>query len=199
MCILDHVWGESAGADRVWSQFAGMRPSLLAGRHIMVLQAYIDDSVDDDSGVFVLAGYVSTAEKWAQFSAEWEAMLPRAIRNKTGKFRFKMSEMAERGRWDDIKAFHNIICRYAQLSVSTVINKYDVENVFRRLRCHAIVDGWQKVPVDIKSFKIGWGNPYYVSLRLLIDSFHISILNNPQNLGIKEPVDFYFDDMFEKS
>ncbi len=41
-----------------------------------MLQAYIDDSGSGGPPpVFVLAGYVSTAEKWEVFSAEWVAVL----------------------------------------------------------------------------------------------------------------------------
>jgi hypothetical protein len=41
-----------------------------------MLQAYIDDSGNDGkSPVFVLAGYVSTTEKWETFSDEWDAVL----------------------------------------------------------------------------------------------------------------------------
>ena len=39
----------------------------------MVLEGYVDDSGSSpDGNVFVLAGYISTAEKWAEFSSEWE-------------------------------------------------------------------------------------------------------------------------------
>ena len=40
------------------------------------MQAFVDESYDDDSGVFVMAGCISTAEAWVQFSKEWEEMLP---------------------------------------------------------------------------------------------------------------------------
>lgn len=57
MKILDHKWGESNGADRFWSHFAGMRPSLIGSRYLMIYQAYIDDSVTA-GGMFVLGGAV---------------------------------------------------------------------------------------------------------------------------------------------
>ena len=40
----------------------------------MVLQAFIDDSGSDPTGrVFMLAGYVATAEQWNRFSVGWDA------------------------------------------------------------------------------------------------------------------------------
>jgi hypothetical protein len=61
----------------------------------MAIQAYMDDSFSP-GGVHVLAGYVAPAESWAAFSKEWEQLLPRALPGKTGKYRFKMKEMARR-------------------------------------------------------------------------------------------------------
>jgi len=73
---------------------AGMRPSAAVRQPIMVLQAYIDDSYKRN-GEFVLAGHIATAESWAKFAKEWEALLPSAgTLASNGNYHFKMSEMA---------------------------------------------------------------------------------------------------------
>ena len=41
----------------------------------MALEAYIDDSGRGQGSVFVLAGLVSSAERWASFAEEWQAIL----------------------------------------------------------------------------------------------------------------------------
>jgi hypothetical protein len=46
--------------------FTGQPP---AWRLLMTLQAYIDES-SDENGVFVLAGCISDAESWAAFTKE---------------------------------------------------------------------------------------------------------------------------------
>ena len=57
----------------------------------MVFQAFIDDSGNEpQSQIFVLAGFISTHKKWAEFSDEWQAEL-----NKEPKLDyFKMHEAA---------------------------------------------------------------------------------------------------------
>ena len=89
MGILDHVWGESPAADRVWAQVSGMAPRLANYCLLMVLQAFIDDSYKSD-GVYVLAGFVATAEAWANFARDWEELLPLGVRDRDGKFHFKL-------------------------------------------------------------------------------------------------------------
>ena len=97
----------------------------------MVVQAYIDDSYKN-GGVHVLAGYLSTAEAWSEFSREWEEILPRAVRNQnSGKYRFKMNEMAH--RMDDVPIFYNAIQKYAKYSVSVLIDEKDVVRAKERI------------------------------------------------------------------
>ena len=54
-------------------------PSKKRGSRLMLmLKAFIDDSHSGPTGpVFVLAGYISTAEKWASFAEKWQAILGR--------------------------------------------------------------------------------------------------------------------------
>jgi hypothetical protein len=74
MSALDrHVWEVSPAADRVWSQVVGLRPAEAEKRLLMSLRAFIDDSYTD--AVYVLAGHVSTAARWAEFAKEWEKLL----------------------------------------------------------------------------------------------------------------------------
>src|SRR3981081_2765566 len=93
--LHDHVWGISPGADRVWAQIAGVAPSTRPWERLfVVLQAFIDESYTENGG-FVLAGYIASAGAWAEFASEWESLLPFAMQGKSGKHRFKMSEMAQ--------------------------------------------------------------------------------------------------------
>jgi hypothetical protein len=89
----------------------------------VVLQAFIDESVTPTS-TFVMAGYIATAEAWAQFSREWEALLPLTMRSSSSaKRRFKMNEMAQ--YMDRVPAFYHVIERHALFSLSC---KIDVDN-----------------------------------------------------------------------
>src|SRR5689334_2240194 len=90
--LLAHTWGVSSGADRVWTQIAGMAPSGRPWERLFVVfQAFIDESYDADC--FAFAGYIATAEQWAHFAKEWEELLPLyGKRNKSGNLVFKMSQ-----------------------------------------------------------------------------------------------------------
>jgi len=57
-----------------------------------MLQAFIDDSGwDGRSPVFVLAGYVSTPERWQSFSAEWQSVLAQAKPRPLKVFKMKQA------------------------------------------------------------------------------------------------------------
>lgn len=93
-----------------------------------MFQAYMDESEGAD-GTLVIGGFISTVEKWAQFSREWEELLPygqlknrkqphgtalsrfkphdeRRPEGNAERFHFKMSEMAaSEGGLERSKAF----------------------------------------------------------------------------------------------
>jgi hypothetical protein len=64
-------------------------------RRLLMLQAFIDDSQEDP--VFVMAGYIAPAERWALFSDRWKTILEIAPRLEY----FKMKEAyARRGQFN---------------------------------------------------------------------------------------------------
>lgn len=148
----------------------------------MVLQAYVDDSYTEN-GVFVLAGYVATAAAWASFSQEWEKLLPTATRGPSGKFRFKMSEMAN--QINRVPAFHCIIENHVLMAISCKIDLGDLERAKQRI--------WSD------NIQIIWGpphNPNNQVIGYLLTHFHRlryerQLLVNL--LPLDEKVDFYFD------
>ena len=103
----------------------------------MVLQpqAFIDDSYEPgDSGAFVLAGYVSSAEKWANFAREWEASLVRwGWPNKRGNLHFKMSEAASNKRWEAAAALYRHIEDHAEMALSCGFLKQDLIGAKKRV------------------------------------------------------------------
>ena len=66
----------SSPSEAVWALVSGLPTGLREQRLVMALQLYIDDSGSNpESPYFVLAGFVSTTEKWARFSDDWKALL----------------------------------------------------------------------------------------------------------------------------
>jgi hypothetical protein len=183
------VWGESAEADRIWAQVAGLAPHLAGARLFMVLQAFIDDSYDKD-GAYVLAGHVASAEAWASFAAEWAALLPRwGVQRPDGRYHFKMSEMALLPeRMARVAAFYRVLERHVVLSLSARINIGDLHRAKKR-----IVVPWTEVDWGLL------GTPFGVAYRVLMDGFHYrrntygALFPSPEN-----KVDFYFDNQSEK-
>lgn len=162
----------------------------------MVLQAYIDDSWDED-GCYVLAGYVASAEEWAAFSREWEAMLPRATLQADGHYRFKMSEMAQSPeRMSRVAGFHNVINKHVRMSIASVLDLKDHRLALERYR------------TPFPTITMDWGgfnSPFYTAFRCLMDGFHRIRSDSTQptskyfkTLPAGQPVDFYFDDSTEK-
>jgi hypothetical protein len=154
----------------------------------MILQAYIDDSLDD-TGVYVLAGYVASAESWAAFSKEWEAMLPWGTLNSRGEYHFKMSEMAlSPERMSRVPAFHKIIHDHALMSIACIMNKNDVESAKRRVRLERS---------DL--FRLNFNTHVLdLCLKLLLNTFHDQRLSHPDLFNFDGQVDFYFDDSSDK-
>ncbi|OYY67745.1 MAG: hypothetical protein B7Y47_15260 [Sphingomonas sp. 28-63-12] len=163
----------------------------------MTLQAYIDDSVDG-SGIYVLAGYISSAQRWAAFAKEWEERLPLSVLQEDGSFRFKMSEMARFGRMENVSAFHNVIARNVQMSVACVINKYDLEHSVDSLHVSIQQDN-VTIPANIEHMKDALRDPFYFTFRVLMDAFHLFRVEAPQLFPLDDVVDFYFDETTSKA
>jgi len=96
----------------------------------MPIRAYIDDSGGGVGPVFVLAGYIATAEQWAAFSDEWQAILDM----KPAVKRFKMSEAAN---WSDqqwkerLPLFYRAIENHVAAGLSLTIPYDEFRRVFR--------------------------------------------------------------------
>lgn len=148
----------------------------------MTFQAVIDDS-QDERGVFVLAGYIARAADWADFAQEWQRLLPLTHLGKSGKRRFKMSEMAQSAdKRSHLPAFFRVIERYVFASISARISTADL----RRIQARILVPG----------IEVDWGlyaNPYYVTYRCLMDKFHAARPAMTEWIPQDEKIDFIFD------
>ena len=185
MSILDHKWGESVGADRVWSHVAGMRSDLVNRRVCVVLQAFIDESYQENRE-FVFGGFIARAENWAAFSPEWEACcreygwLDRKTRKKYFHFR-KMAQISEHRR--NIPKFTKIVFKHALLAVSCRLHMGEFEAAKRRV----YVPG---VEIDFGDLE----HIYRMAFRCLMDKFHNSRDAYSEVIGPDEKVDFFFDE-----
>lgn len=58
--------------------YSGLPTDESRDRMVMALQLYVDDSGKNDPPVFVLAGFIASAESWVKFSNEWRGALSSA-------------------------------------------------------------------------------------------------------------------------
>lgn len=183
---LTPEWGVSAAQDRVWAEVSGPSPQQAGERLFVVLQAFIDESYDKD-GVFVLGGYIATAEAWENFSREWEEMLPHALQDKKGRYHFKMREMATNpDRMERVPWFFRIIEKHVLGFVSAKIDMSDLKRAVSRIRVPGVEIDWGK-----------YANPYFVTFRCLMDMFHIHRPQMAEAIPLDEKIDFYFDNHVE--
>ena len=148
------------------------------------LQAFIDESASSDE--LVLAGYIQTAEVWANFASDWEKALPFGTRAKNGKFHFHMTEMNYAGKMADVEKFSSVIDRYDLLAVSFRMNltrfRDAIAIVERRFLQQGIEIDWER-----------WSDPYYFGFRHFLEQFHHHRHLIEQDFPLTDKIDFYFD------
>lgn len=161
----------------VWALVSGLPSGQREKRPLLMLQAFIDDSgTDGRSPVFVLAGFISTVERWAAFTDEWTESLRWA-----GIEYFKMNEAAtltgqflhwsEANRDEKVVRFHRIIEEHVIHAVSLRLILSDLEYVIGH-RPEAFLK-----------------NPYYWSFWEIMTQMR----RNAHKFGLNKEIDFVFD------
>lgn len=156
----------------------GLRSDLFSDFVVMVLKAFIDDSGSGgDSPWFVLAGFASTVEKWAQFDVPWLGALysePRIEFLKTseaerlhGQFRGFTAEQRDA----KLDALICVIEQCVEWPISVRVRPSDYDNVFKG-----------RIP-EI------WDDPYYFLYHALVGS--TSLVD--RRYGEDRPLEFVMD------
>lgn len=153
----------------------------------MVLQAFIDESYDE-SGLFVMAGCISTSENWAQFSVEWEKMLPKwGLLDNQGNYHFHFREMTTPERISNIGVFLDTLYRHSLGFISIKINKNDLKRARAR--------------IFVPNMNIDWAyaeDPYFFTFRALMGMFYQS-RGEMKDYFSEEKIDFIFDNHINKN
>src|SRR4051812_17038159 len=119
---------------RVRRLVCGMPSAKRRRKPILVLFAFVDDSVDDyrteSDPLFVLAGFVAPEESWELFSDEWQERLPLVHPSNA----FKMSELATRWGENDerVMFFYRVIEKHVTGAFSCVARVKDIEGAFAK-------------------------------------------------------------------
>lgn len=173
----------SAASLRILSLVSGLPGAKRRLRVLVMLQAYMDESGEGDPDIFVLAGFVSTVERWTAFSDEWQHHLDHHSAHYRKLEYFKMAEMfserdRERCRW-----FFNVIEDHALAAISCTIPVRELRRQVSRI-------------FDDPRERAELGNPWHFAMTELTGVFvnHKEKLPNLPN----EPVDFVFDETANK-
>lgn len=139
-----------------------------------MLQCYVDGSGTGSPDLFVMAGYIAPAERWAEFSREWQERLDM----RPPLPYFKMNEMAQSpGRLERAGWFYRVIEEYVTGAISVVIPVQDLVSEVRKAP-------WPK-GLQIDHFE----NPFYYAFHSMVNG----VAHEQLNWGITQPIDFIFD------
>ncbi|MEO6806025.1 MAG: DUF3800 domain-containing protein [Edaphobacter sp.] len=168
--INGKVW-DSDGSWHVMRYVAGMPRSVGRSRLLVILQAYMDESgnwgENDSDEVFVVAGFVSSAEKWQQFADNWlDNRLPIDL-----KMTFAMKQV-KRGKVAYLEAVTSMIETAAMARVESAVHLASYRESVKG-----------KIPKEVD-------NPYFWAFNAAIDR----ICRTALALKYKGTLDLFFDE-----
>jgi len=150
-------------------------------RWLVNLEAYIDDSGSSPGEpIFVLAGFISTVEEWAQFSIEWKAVLDRS----PGLEYFKMSEAFSRVkqfnelRWTE-EAIRDRVMELAQVIAGHAIARVNVTML--KADWDRLIGGRVHPSID---------HPYFFCFYQTL----LAVVHHQRQHGWDTKIDFIFDE-----
>ena len=148
----------------------------------MDYRAYLDETEKD--GIFALAGYVASAEKWDAFSAEWSRSLRRyGVLEPNNTYQFHMTEMSRPERKVRIEHFYRIIENHLSFATFCAFRISDIEAARKR--------------VSFAGYEVDLGplaQPYHFAFHFLMEQFHLNRSEMAQWVPPDCKVGFYFDE-----
>lgn len=175
----------------VWDLVCGLPPDKRRVRRLMVLQAYIDDSGGTDVNehpYFVLGGFVSTVERWAEFSSDWQVVLDMEPRLEY----FKMSEAGSlngqfhmRRGWDRPMRDARL-AKFVEVARSYPIYRTSVSIDKALFRDHI-------AGLDVPNPKPTAKDPYYLAFHNLVTGLPLLQAVNIKSVPKEGKIDFIFD------
>lgn len=181
----DEGGNRSRSADRVRAEVSGVPPGKWERRLFMVLQAAIDDSGNEpNQQLYVLAGYLSSAEKWIDFAREWDATLNEEPRLDY----FKLADaVALKGQfdvshgWDEAKRDERLT------KLIGVISSHTMARFHVSMRHEDFQAYVRSVPVAYRSLVSD--HPYvFLAGRIVV-----AVSGLMASIGLTDTCDFFFD------
>lgn len=175
-----HNWGVSAAGDRVRSLVSGLPGDKSRLHGFMVLQAIIDDSKDGfQEKVFILGGYIATAEAWASLAVDWEAHLKEL--NITS-YKFSRGDRVS-DSWIDASFYRIIEHHNVPVWIDIIIDIKVLNEVVDQIH-------WERPNGEMTPLEKMFRNPYYLASKALMRN----VFGHAKEMGFSEPIDFIFDE-----
>jgi hypothetical protein len=130
----------------------------------MALQAFFDDSGNEQSSpIFVLGGFITTNQRWAAFSDEWQQALDEPPRLEY----FKMAEAEHfRGQFSKTKGWINENRDARLLTLANIVTKHAIVRVHASV-LHSSFQRWIK-SIRNPTRNSAQDNPYFVLLQSIV-------------------------------
>lgn len=141
---------------------------------IMALQAFIDDSMASGE-VLVLAGYISTAEKWSTFSDEWRQRLE--MRPRLARFKMNEVDLGSELQMERVRHFYRVIEDHVLAQVAIAVPCRELNELVPRF--------------DVQQFLV---NPYFLAHKVIVNV----TAQLQREAGLTDPIDFVFDKRSEE-
>ncbi len=170
----------------VWALVTGFPSEKRRKRWLGMFQAFMDESVGDQTRgerLFVMCGFIATAENWAAFSGEWQRHLDMQSPAYRKLDSFHLNEMTSERDRERIQWFYRVIEEKAHAAISFVLDMQALDSVFAEFP-------WPRGYKNLEDLKA----PYSIA-------FHQILCGLPQaagRAGINRPIDFFFDETSNK-
>lgn len=143
-----------------------------------MFKVYVDESEVSHPPIFAMGGYISTAERWAKFSLEWEAAL-------------RMSPRIEYFRMNDCMNLNGQFLHWSE----TMRNEKLM--LLQRIIWDHTISAFQIAfnPNDLKEVYGDWKETgFYEKYRYAFDQIVYFLAHNANASGVNEKIDFIFDE-----
>lgn len=147
-----------------------------------MLKGYFDASGKGARDIFVLAGCISTAQRWASFTEHWQAELNGGTDEKKRQPMklFKLAKVRNLGR---CAIFHKILLDHIIAQIAVVVDAAALMKVMRNSWWTPFLD--RKIePAD---------SAYWFGFRVLNEVFHIERKKREELKPLSGPIDLTFD------
>jgi len=178
---------DSSAREQVGALFSGLPKALRDNGHLIVLQAWFDESGKGQEPVYLLAGYIGRKAMWESLADDWQAELDREPKlpylHANESQLFKGCSPLERE--NRLLRFVEIIRKHKPLGMTLMLKHSDYRQFFQVLSAHPIITAGEKRMLR---------NPYFLSFQIILNVALMRQAKKRRDTGVVELVEVLFDE-----